>query len=269
MNSIFSIPMLNDNDSTNVFYLKLISGTFIGGLILGLAFWLYAVSYQWFGDQVISAVSSFGAAASSVMTVVLLIIYLRQTKILESHQTELAEQSELMGLSHTPEIVVREYEFNFDGSIDLVLENRGEGYAAAMELITRIETPPEADFRNSLSGNSDIYQLNEDGNRLDTHGLAPNTSGTFRLRPVVEETLSDGGSNQSSLREIVRQIKNANANSVQIEMEIQPYMQNGEKTKPVSVFNAEPRFSVDLTMINTDTDNPFQLQNLRQWSKKI
>lgn len=262
--------MVKDDSKTSAdFYFKLISYPLVAAIILTFAFWLFGLSYQMFDKQAISAVSSFGAAASSILTIVLLVVYLRQTKVLEQHQNELEEQSELMGLTHLPEIRVRDRDIQDDDSIDFSLENRGEGFATNLKLITKVETPSVADIEDSLNGISDIYRINDRGEILDDQGLPPRTEGKFTSEPIIEKPLANGGSTPCSLRDIIQLVADDDGDWVRIDMKIQPHTRNGEESKPVGLFDHESSFRVDLSRIDPDSEQPFSLKNLRKCSTPI
>lgn len=260
----------DDSGGQQVFLTQLGVFVSIGIMIILLTFSLYGISYHYFGKHAIAAVSSFGASASSILTIVLLIVYLRQTRILERHQRELKEQSELMGLTHLPDISVIDADIHQeDDSIEVILKNRGKGAASELELVTCIETPDNVDQDSSMSGSSALYRVNPDGGILEDQTLPGGDEAKFQAEPVIEKPLTHGDPTTCSIREIVQTIHREGGNWVRIELKIQPYMQNGEPAKPVSALPHDSTFRVELSRIESTSESDYSLQRLRNASTPV
>lgn len=234
----------------------------IGILAIMFMYFLYGMGFRLFGEQMIAAVSVFGTSVSSILTILVVVIYLKQTEILKEHKRELEEQSNLMSLDHMPDITVKDTEIDGD-QMFLDIKNRGKGVGSKLELQSKIyET--DGGTLNTYQGVTSLNRLASDGRRLDDQTIEANAEGNYCVEPTIEIEMQYGDPEICSFEEIIQSIYNEETQTIRIEMHIQPYLQNDEPAKEIPAFPNEANFEVDLTQINDKKIDCFKLENIHQ-----
>lgn len=155
-----------------------------GGILSVVVFILFTEAYELTGNVTISALSAFGAAMSSVISAILVGIYIKQTNILESHGEILRDQAELMELQYTPDVVTIDEPSFEDDEVSVTLENVGPGDASELHLITRLEFQGSSEYESPLIGSS-IFEADQSGGGKH---LASGLRGKFRAPSKLEVT---------------------------------------------------------------------------------
>ncbi|WP_367996665.1 hypothetical protein [Haloferax volcanii] len=149
----------------------------IAAFTVAVIYILFGAAYTMFDTQAISAVSAFGAGVSAMVSVFLVVIYLKQTEILGKHAQIMETQSDLMELQYVPKInTTGDPSFNED-AVKLSVENMGSGTATELQLLTRIEFEGSSDYDSPLTGTVDLVSTSGAGHGKQS--LDGNDTGEF------------------------------------------------------------------------------------------
>lgn len=157
----------------------------LGGAIISVViFLLFKISYELSGKVAISVLSAFSAGMSSVISILLVGIYIKQTDIIERHGQIMDRQADLMELQFIPDVSSLGPPTFENDSVEVSLENRGSGPATELKLLSRLEFRNSSDYDSPLTGESFFKRI--EGNRSGEGYLASGDTGKFKADSILE-----------------------------------------------------------------------------------
>lgn len=221
----------------------------LGGAIASIViFTLFAIAYEMSGDVVISSLSAFAAGFSSIISALLVGIYIKQTNILERHGQIMYRQTELMKLQYIPEVFpINEPKFESD-NVEISLENSGSGPATELKLVTRLEFRNSQEYDSPVTGVSDFERI-EDGDSGEKY-LAPGSSKTYKANSKLEVATLSSEKRPRSFRNIIKNLQN-DVDSVRISLFVRVEGKRGEPQQTELL--SEEAFYASLDSIQNNT----------------
>lgn len=166
-----------DHDGDRLTWNDILNWVLASIFILLLTFILYGISSNYFGDSVIAALTAFGVTVSSIISILLVTIYMRQTRIFHRHGKIMEAQTKLMELEYIPDVAVLGEPTIEENRVEVTLENKGPGAATSMKLVTRIEFQNSEFYESPLTGSSELSRVN--GEHDGEQSLESSETGLF------------------------------------------------------------------------------------------
>lgn len=249
---------MNGKDNSSSFSFNDLTPWVMAGVLLSfIILAVIWVSDTLFDAKTFSAISTFGVVMSALISVVLVGIYIKQTKIFERHGEIMETQSELMELQFIPNVNQLERP-EFDGDrVRVTLENKGRGTATDFQLITRIEFEDETDYDSPLKGSTGMSKIND--KKTGQRSLGSGETGTFEAESMLEVSILSGERSPRSFRNVIGNMKEE-VNRVRISLKIKVRGHRGDP-QTLTILKEEAFYT------NLDDLKEFTLQECYKVSK--
>jgi len=201
----------------------------VGTVVTFVLYSIFVIAQKQAGETAIAVLSAFGAGMSALTSIVLVGIYIEQTRIFDRHGKILQNQTDLMELQFIPDVRPTDNPKITGNQVEISLENKGPGDATNLELITRIEFEESNDYESPLIGSTDLGRI-EDNHTGESY-LLSGESGSFSGECLLEVSALSGEKKARSFENIVSNLSQ-NVEKIRISLSVEI---SGKRGKPQQV----------------------------------
>lgn len=217
-------------------------------LILLVTYTVYGISSNYFGENIIAALTAFGVTVSSIISILLVAIYTRQTRIFDRHGKIMEAQTNLMELEYTPDVAILDEPTITGNDVEVTCENKGPGTAVSMELITRIEFGGSEFYDSPLIGASELART--DGDHAGEQSLESGETGSFEGDARLDVSTLGETERSRGFDSIIQNIQ-SDVDRIRVSLFVQTEGHGGD-TQKVSIL-PEEAFYTKLEELSDDT----------------